>query len=605
MSNKKLDELELNEIRNYIGETIKEITQNNSKYIIAYCRVSDPKQVDNYSISTQLNAIKKYAKENGFKIIKVFTIEGESSGKGKKRPSVNNLLEFIKDTKSKIHSIVVFHTNRFARDGSFGADFLEKIIKKGIGFMDLNSPNDIFNPQGRLRQIQEFYDAEQDNLTRKKFINATVIERLKKGYTMRKAPLGFSIIKTTKKQDQKVIINDDGEKLREAFKLKLTTNYSNVIIAEKLKALGLDITPKYLGVIFKNVYYCGLINDRRLIESNGIVEGRHKGIITPEEYKIINNVNGARKRTIKKTDRKELPLRKHIICPNCNKKITGYKARDRNDLFYYSCSNNRCGVSIKNLKLHDLYTNLLNDLSFDSKHIPQLSKLLNSIFKDINKSNTELKKSISKEITKLGNKIFSATENMVSYPDDRHLYKRVIDEYESRLENLKQERKNLNESLNLSKKNIDEVLQFVSDLPNIWKESDLVTKIKLQELIFPDGVVYNKKSNKLIPENINPIFNVFGGFKSLINSKKFLTYTRKPNQKNNENSDKNRTDFLFKNILINTTNTGIYDNVNHNQNVEKILLVVLLSDRSNNFANKLVESMDELLRFCNMILLNC
>jgi|GEM_PF-3158871 len=605
MSNKKIDEL--NEIRNYIGEVNKEIIQNDSRNIIAYCRVSDLKQVDNYSTQTQFNNAKRYTENNGFKIVKKFEVLGESSKKGSKRPSIEELLEFIKTTNHKIHSIVVFHSNRFTRDGSFGADFLDKIIKKGIGFTDLNSPNDIFNPEGRLRQINAFYGAEQDNLTRKKFINSTIIEKLKDGYTMRRPSFGYSMTYIGKGKDkkQKIVINKDGKKLKQAFKLKLDYGYSNVIISEKLQALGINMSPKRVGRVFKNVYYCGLVKDKRLIDSGGVIKGRHPQMITLEEYRIINNINGAKKRSIRKTDVEELPLRKHLKCSCCNKKLTGYKASRKTNLFYYKCRTKGCKVNVRNLKLHDLYQELINDISFNSKYILQLTNILKTVFKDINKSNNRVKKEITKTIGEVKNERFNAIKNMNSHLDKVDLFTELIDDCDNRLEELNTQLNDIKINIDSSNENIYDALQVVSDLPNIWNQSDLITKIKLQDLIFPNGVSYNKRSNILSYKNINPIFNVLKGFKDFMDSDSDLNDTSKINQKKNEILDKSRTDFFIKNISISITKSSDWDDLDVGDYQDKIPLVVLLSDRSNNFANKLVDSMAELVRFCNLISLNC
>ena len=518
----------------------------------------------------------------------------------------DELFKFIKEYKQKINSIVVFHSNRFTRDGSFGASFLDKIIKKGIGFMDLNSPNDIFNGEGRLRQINAFYGAEQDNLTRKKFINTTIVEKLKDGFTMRRPSFGYSMAYIGKGKDkkQKIFINEDGKKLKQAFTLKLEYGYSNVIISEKLQALGLNISPKRVGRIFKNVYYCGLIKDKRLVDSGGIGKGKHPKMITIEEYKIINNVNGTKKRGIRKTDVEDLPLRKHLKCSCCGKKLTGYKASKKMNLFYYKCRTKGCKVNVRNLKLHDHYTDLLNNISFDSKYIPQLIPLLKDVFKSINKTNNQSKKEINRIIGNVTNERFNAIKNMNLYPDKIDLFTELIDDCDSRLKELNIQLNDIKISIDASDENIFDALQFVSDLPNIWNQSDLVTKIKLQDLIFPDGVYYNKESNTLIYKKINPIFSVFNGFKDFIDSNNNSNDTSKTFQKNDKLLYKSRTDIIIKNMLVSITNTSDYTDLNIDDYQEKIPLVFLLSDRSNNFSNELVDSFDKLLRFLSMIPLN-
>lgn len=599
MSNKRKKERdEFEEMKLYLGKTKKLITQNKSKYIIVYCRVSSSKQIDNYSIDNQLNDIKKYAKENGLTIVKIFKVDGESSKRGSKRPSVDDLLQFIKETKYEIREIVVFHSDRFARDGAFGDKFLDKIISKGIGFNDLDDPNDIFTELGKIKQANAFYEAEKSNIVRKKYINTTTIKKLKLGYTMRKPPLGYRGLKIGKGKDkkQKIIITEQGKLIKQAFQLKLDYNYSNVMIAEMMSQRGLDITHKQLGLIFKNPYYCGTIRDSRLIESNGLAQGRHPKIITWEEHKIINNLGNTKKRAIRKSDIDDLPLRKHLICSKCNCKLTGYPASKRKDLFYYKCRTQGCKVNTNTKIIHELYSDLLKQFSFNKTHLPQLTKDLGEVFKILNKSNRQLKKELTTKIGEEEKERKNAIRNMNSYPEDRKLYKELVSDCDNRIKGLNEQLVQIRIGIEEINNNTIRALQLVNDLPSIWNESDFKLKVRLQELIFPDGVTYHKKSNILKPVQISPIFGFIKDFKE----KNKLNHTDKIIQNFQENKAKVRTQNLTGNKAVTSIKTRGYGSIDEVENSEKIQLVPLPSSRSNNFDHTLFDSMDELIRFTEL-----
>lgn len=599
MSNKrKKEQDEFEEMKLYLGKTKKLITQNKSKYIIAYCRVSSSRQKDNYSIENQLSCIKRYAKENGLIIVKVFKVNGETSKKGSKRPSIEDLLQFIKKTKYKISEIVVFHSNRFTRDGSLGDRFLDKIIAKGIGFNDLNDPNDIFTELGRVKQVDAFYDAEKDNIIRKKFINTTIIEKLRQGYTMRKPPLGYQALKLGKGKgkQQKIIITEQGKLIKQAFKLKLDYNYSNVMIAEMMNQRGLDVTHKQLGLIFKNPYYCGTICDSRLIESNGLAKGRHPKMITWEEHKIINDLGNSKKRGIRKSDKDDLPLRKHLICSKCNCKLTGYPATKRKDLFYYKCRTKGCKVNTNTKIIHELYNDLLKQFSFNKVYLPQLTKNLDEVFKILNKSNRQLKKELATKIGEEEKERKNAIRNMNSYPEDRELYKELVSDCDNKIKGLNEQLVQIRIGIEEINNNTIEALQLISDLDNIWNQSDFRLKIRLQKLIFPDGVIYDKKSNKLKPVQISPIFSFIKDFKE----KNKLSHTDKINQNFSENKGKVRTQNSTENKAVTSTKTAGYGSIDEVNDSEKIQLVPLASSRSNNFDHNLFDSMDELIRFIEL-----
>ena len=62
---------------------------------VIYIRVSDPSQIDNISFQVQREACEKYAKDNGWKIVKEFKEEGESA-KFADRTKLKELIEYCR-----------------------------------------------------------------------------------------------------------------------------------------------------------------------------------------------------------------------------------------------------------------------------------------------------------------------------------------------------------------------------------------------------------------------------------------------------------------------------------------------------------------------------
>ena len=49
-------------------------------------------------------------------------------------------------------------------------------------------------------------------------------------------------------------------------------------------------------------------------------------------------------------------------------------------------------------------------------------------------------------------------------------------------------------------------LDFSSKLPTVWDLSPVSVKEKIQELIFPDGILYNHKNQSFRTEKVNEVF---------------------------------------------------------------------------------------------------
>src|SRR5690606_41499269 len=79
-----------------------------------YIRVSDQKQVDKYSIPTQIKECREYFKKNHIQEVAIFIEEGETA-KTSDRTQLKNLLHFVTLNKNKVDYVLVYKLDRWAR----------------------------------------------------------------------------------------------------------------------------------------------------------------------------------------------------------------------------------------------------------------------------------------------------------------------------------------------------------------------------------------------------------------------------------------------------------------------------------------------------------
>jgi len=100
------------------------------------------------------------------------------------------------------------------------------------------------------------------------------------------------------------------------------------------------------------------------------------------------------------------------------------------------------------------------------------------------------------------------------------LYDIPTEVYNASIETFKKKKTNIeNELRNLSnlEKCIDNVLLIFSNLSDLWKDSSFDTQQKIQNLLFPSRVKYNKQENSYLTIKENNVFSVL--FKLLMNYK--------------------------------------------------------------------------------------
>lgn len=568
--------------------------------IVVYCRRSEKdSKSKSQSTKVQFKAIEAWAQENGHQIVKKYLIDGETSKRGSKRPSIEKLMEYCKNPKNKVSDVVVFHTERFGRDGKYLTHILDDLIDLGIGFIDLDDPQDVFTPQGRLTQIIKFFKAEIDNEKRKKYVNANVEDQLLNGYKQGGVPRGYTSERVD--QDRVITVNDEGRLLRKAFEMKLNEGISNKEIAIRMKALGLDVTDNWLGKAFSNPFYCGLIKDVRNPAPRGISVGHHDPIISQEEFCRINQKSNPNRTKKKSSDRVETSLKRHLVCPLCENNMTGYFV-EKKQLGYYKCR--KCPVNHGAKDINNQYAALLEKIAIKEECIPMLKEKLAVYFDYLERVHNVKRDRLQdrfREVAKKREKVF---DKLVDEPDAGIVagYRKLIKDLNHSIEDINKSITELDyESIDVDKK-VDSALTFGTKIAELWKNGDIDMKLGLQKLVFPKHVYYDKKSNSLIPIEINPILEIMG---FLGGNDSGNNNFPNPSDLLNDNP-KSLTDKVNDvNSVISTVSDGSNDEVLDPNNTEKVRVVPFIIRSNNNNTieigvNRFIELLDEI-RYFNLI----
>lgn len=197
--------------------------------------------------------------------------------------------------------------------------------------------------------------------------------------------------------DRKIVINEDGKKLKMAFDWKLKgVNNDDIMIW--LKDLGLSIPRNTMSRIFKNPFYCGLIAHGML--DGKIIEGIHPAIISKVDFLRINSIMQKRGQLgVPHTkENLNLPLKAILKCDCCQKPLTGYLVKKKN-LYYYKCPTKGCKSNHRNIHMHSLFESLLQNYSIRPELVKPLQYELENTFIELNKEKHEREKNLRIRLT--------------------------------------------------------------------------------------------------------------------------------------------------------------------------------------------------------------
>ena len=138
-----------------------------------------------------------------------------------------------------------------------------------------------------MQQNIQFIFSKYDNDLRKQKTMDGMREKLLRGEWLGQCPTGYEYEKIGGGKGQKIIVNEKGALIKQAFNWKLM-GYNNKQITKKLNDLGLKIHNQLLTDIFQNPFYCGFMANNLL---NGeVLKGNHPALITEEQFLKVNGL---------------------------------------------------------------------------------------------------------------------------------------------------------------------------------------------------------------------------------------------------------------------------------------------------------------------------
>lgn len=109
--------------------------------LVGYCRVSTDNQKEERTIEIQENALKDYARVNGYELVKIFKDEGISGAKElENRPGLAKLFYYI-ENKNGIAGVLIYKLDRLARDLYIQEHLIKKIEELEIRLVSTQEPD--------------------------------------------------------------------------------------------------------------------------------------------------------------------------------------------------------------------------------------------------------------------------------------------------------------------------------------------------------------------------------------------------------------------------------------------------------------------------------
>ncbi len=369
------------------------------KQAVSYLRVSDPKQVENFSLENQEDLILKKAVAEGYQIVRTFREEGESA-KSLNRTELKKLIKFCTVKENKITAVFIYKYDRLNRNSLEFMILRQMFAKLGISLISATevsgSTPEVMFVQNLLSAFSEF-----ENTVKSQRVQQGMQRRFQAGYTSRESHFGYK----RELVDGKTLEVPDGDRftmLQSMWRKIAYEQWSLSMVRKHLDDSGLfkKFSKQTISKIFSETFYFGQLESKKY----GVAKGLHQPMIDEETFYQARAIVTGRilTRTPKNTKlREELPLRGILLCPQCKAILTGAPSTSRNGsrIFYYSCNDRKHKFFGLNAdKTNDAFLEFLKKVKAKPKAIQFFEELMTeqyeSEFKDLQSSSKQVRKDV-------------------------------------------------------------------------------------------------------------------------------------------------------------------------------------------------------------------
>lgn len=481
------------------------------KIAVGYIRVSTDEQVHGTSLDSQKKAIQEFARQQGIALPdeNVFREEGVSA-KLIDRPELAKLLAYCAQHKGEITDCIVWKVDRLARRSEYHHVIKAQLAKFGVKLMSATEPIGD-DPMGNLLDGILASFAQFDNDIRLVRTTGGMRARAQQGGWPHDAPIGMKKWRTPSGISS--VEPDDQHNLSQKVADFLVEFSSGAYSVEQARELshetgvrdknGKKLRWQTVKNMLTNPLYAGFVQSK--FTDGNRVKGVHKPLIDEKTFYKNQSILLGHVKSLSKQAEVDWPLRGGFVQHTCGKPLTGGNTGNRPiSGSRYCCVYCRARVlqrpvSTQREIVHHQYIELMRKIR-PTEGVKRLFKELvlrtwNNEFKEA----LVVSSKVDSELAALRDKKSRIVDLYIDgkLSDDEKQEK--LKQLEVEAGKLELQRIDADNYVNEKQHIIDAALLFMSDPAMFWNLANLPLKKRIQDLIFPEGLVYDCKDGFRTP----------------------------------------------------------------------------------------------------------
>ena len=470
-----------------------------------YIRVSTDEQADKgYSQRSQEEFLRKYCDINGISIRKV--IFEDHSAKSFNRPEWKKYLLELRKHKCQADFVLFLKWDRFSRNAGDAYQMINTLRKLGVEPQAIEQPLDLSVPENKMMLAFYLAAPEVENDRRALNVIHGMRRARKEGRYMGLAPIGYT--NKTDESGRKYIApkQPQADILRWSFKQIAEGVYNTEQIYKQAKERGFSGTKGLFWFAIRNPVYCGKIFiPKYKDEESRFVKGLHEPIISEALYYQVQDVLDGRKRhyRLKVVSNGSLPLRGFLICPLCNKLLTGSASKGHSKYYsYYHCTDG-CSCRYRSDKVNKTFATELKKFIPRPEMIDLFKITLAEAWYDQTNHLQDDSKQLQVQIKELEEKLSYIRELLSSRQIEPADFREMKTEYSTKLEKLeaklssnKHDKIDFNDLLNKGVNNLLK-LDYVYETGDTEKKREIISSMYPEKMTFDGFAVRTNRINEV------------------------------------------------------------------------------------------------------------
>lgn len=481
---------------------------------VIYLRVSTEEQVDNYSLDTQADICRKEAERHKLTVSEVFREEGRSAKTIRERPTLIELLEYCRKHRKDVAAVIVYRLDRISRQTADYLAIRKKLAESDITLISASEPTGD-TPTERFIETMLAGFAQMDNDVRGERSRNGMKARFMSGLPNGSRSLGY-----LKENGYAVKDPETFTVMQDAWHLMETGTKSLREMAKILNDQGVTVKRKgykdstiraqTLSGIFRNKFYAGKIVSKKYGME---VQGQHTPMVTEETFYRVQAILDGRNRNAAPTlarrslESPDFPLRRIVICGNCDHNFSGAWSKGKRQKYAYYFCVERCSKSVPIKVIDDSTDEFLAKISLKDESVKMINAFLRRTYylridalkQKRDRADIELKK------------VYETRQSLIeknlngTYSDD--IFKEQNKMLEEKVKAIQAAK---NETV-IEKYNLEAISQFIQEkftnLNKTFTTSDLERKRVLMCSLFPKGMRWSYPG--FVNTQISPFYRSF------------------------------------------------------------------------------------------------